>query len=190
MYCNAALEGISKATISDDRKPALMGEAIVLRAMYYYVLTCSFGDVPFYTENVGSLGALEKIAKLGRMPAGETRKKLIAELQEYVPHLPQARTADVPQNRISAPIAYMLIGKMALWEKDYTTCTNAMEEIRKIYGQLTQYSLTDTYFRNKNTGESIFEVQYIWSAAGLKRQRTLPVSSRPPRPPARAPTMA
>jgi hypothetical protein len=173
MYCNAAIAGIESATIPDEKKPPLKAEAVVLRAAYYYVLTSTFGDVPYYTDDVNSLSTLEAIAKLGRMSATETRTKLIAELQEYVAHLPQKRPAEVKDNRISAPMAYMLIGKMALWNKDYNTCANAMEEIRKIYGQLVQYTFTDTYFRNKNTAESIFEVQYTWSATGLKKTTTV-----------------
>lgn len=169
MYCNAAINGIQHATIAEEKKPAFIAEAVTLRALYYYVLTSTFKDVPFYRDDINSLNVLEKIAKTGRMSADDTRDSLIKELQEYVPHMPQMRTAAVPQNRVSAPMAYMLIGKLALWNKKYTVCAAAMQEIRKIYGQLTQYPLTDTYFRNKNTPESIFEVQYIWSAAGIKK---------------------
>lgn len=169
MYCNAAINGIQHASIAEDRKPALIAEAVVLRALYYYVLTSSFNDVPYYTDDISDLGTLEEVARIGRMSATDTRHALIAELQEYAPHLPQQRTSEVPQNRVSAPMAYMLIGKLALWNKDYAVCAAAMEEIRKLYGQLAQYPLTDTYFRNKNTAESIFEVQYTWSAAGLKK---------------------
>ncbi|NLR65933.1 RagB/SusD family nutrient uptake outer membrane protein [Chitinophaga varians] len=169
MYCNAAIDGIEKATIPADRKPPLKAEGVVLRALYYYILTSTFNDVPYYTQNVNSLTALNEVMKLGRMSATETRDKLIKELQEYAPKLPQARTSEVPQNRVSAAMAYMLIGKMALWNKQYQVCADAMEAIRKVYGQLAQYPLQDTWFRNKNTPESIFEVQYTWSATGLKK---------------------
>lgn len=169
MYCNAAIEGINNATIAEDKKPALAAEAITLRALYYYVLTSTFNDVPFYTQNIGSLAALTEVMKLGRMSATETRKYLIDELKEYATHLPAMRTSEVAQNRISAPVAYMLIGKLALWNKDYQTCLDAMKEVRNIYGQLAQYNLEDTYFRNKNTPESIFEVQFTWSATGIKK---------------------
>ncbi|UYQ95767.1 RagB/SusD family nutrient uptake outer membrane protein [Chitinophaga horti] len=173
MYCNAAIRGIEGATIPETSKPKYVAEAVTLRALYYYVLTSTFKDVPFYRDDVSSLEALEKVNKIGRMDADATRDTLIRELQTYVPHLPQMRTSEVPLNRISAPMAYMLIGKLALWNKDYQTCLNAMQEIRNMYGQLLQYPLTDTYFRNKNTPESIFEVQYTWSATGLKKTTTV-----------------
>lgn len=169
MYCNAAIAGIEKSPVADARKQSLIAEAVTLRALYYYVLTSTFGDVPYYTDNVSSLDILDKVARLGRMSAIETRKAIIKDLQKYAPSLPAKRTSDVADNRISGPMAYMLIAKMAVWNKDYATGLAATKEIQKIYGALSQYSLTDTYFRNKNTPESIFEVQYTWSATGLKK---------------------
>lgn len=169
MYCNSAIDGITKATIPENKKPALLGEAVTLRALYYYVLTSSFKDVPFYTKSIADLEDMSEVMKLGRMDATATRNYLIEELKKYAPALPQKKTSDVAQNRISAGTAYMLIGKMALWNKDYQTCYDAMKQVRTIYGQLLLYPLTDTYFRNKNTPESIFEVQYLWSPTGIKK---------------------
>lgn len=169
MYCNATIDGIQKAQFTEEKKLPLLAEAVTLRALYYYVLTSTFGDVPFYTKNIADLDDLSEVMKLGRMPAIETRKLLMEQLKVYVRSLPQKRTSDVAQNRVSAPMAYMLIGKLALWNKDYASCADAMKEIRSLYGQLLQYPLTDTYFRNKNTPESIFEVQYAWSATGIRK---------------------
>lgn len=181
MFCNAAIEGIKKSPVAEDRKPALIAEAVTLRALYYYVLTCTFGDVPFYTDDVANLSTLEKVNALGRMSAKDTRNFLIKDLQTYVTALPKTRTSEVPNNRISSSMAYMLIAKLAMWEKDYTTALAALTEIKAIYGQLAQYPLTDTYFRNKNTAESIFEVQYTWSVSGLKKTSQVACYFTPPR---------
>lgn len=169
MYCNSAIQGIERSPVSDTRKQALIAEGVTLRAMYYYILTSTFGDVPYYTDAVSSLEVLDKVAKLGRMSAFETRKTIITDLQKYAASLPAKRTSDIAGNRISGPMANMLIAKMAVWNKDYETGLAATKEIQKIYGQLLQYPLTDTYFRNKNTPESIFEVQFTWSVSGLKK---------------------
>lgn len=169
MYCNSTIAGINTAPIADARKQALIAEGATLRAMYYYILTSTFGDVPFYEDDVSSLGVLDKVAQLGRMSAVDTRKALITELQKYAPDLPVKRTSDIAGNRVSAAMAYMLIAKMAIWNKDYPTVISAVKEIQKVYGALAQYPLTDTYFRNKNTPESIFEVQFTWSVTGLKK---------------------
>ena len=52
MYCNECVECISSADLADGVKMPLAAEARVMRAFYYYVLTCMFGDVPFYTTMV------------------------------------------------------------------------------------------------------------------------------------------
>ncbi|PST83162.1 RagB/SusD family nutrient uptake outer membrane protein [Pedobacter yulinensis] len=173
MYCNAAIEGIKGAPINEDRKKALLAEGITLRALYYYVLTSTFGDVPYYTDDVSTLKTLEEVMQLGRMDAKVTRNTLIQELKEYAPSLPAQRTSSIPGNRISSSMAYTLIAKMSMWNKDFATALTALKEIQKIYGQLAQYPLEDTYFRNKNTPESIFEVQFTWSATGLKKTSTV-----------------
>jgi len=169
MYCNAAIAGIKGSPVSEDKKPGLLAEAVTLRALYYYVLTSTFGDVPFYLDDVADLKTLEQVNALGRMDAGETRRALINDLELYAPALPQKRTIDVAQNRVSAPLAYVLIAKMAMWEKDWATALTALNKVKLIYGALAQYKLEDTYFRHKNTAESILEIQYTWSATGLKK---------------------
>lgn len=181
MFCNAAVAGIKNSPIDDDKKPGLIAEAVTLRALYYYILTSTFGDVPFYFDNVSDLKTLETVNALGRMDASTTRKALIEDLNKYAPALPQKRTSEVAQNRISAPMAYTLIGKLAMWEKDWGTALTALNKVKLIYGSLSQYKLVDTYFRNKNTSESIFEVQYTWSATGLKKTTSIAAYFTPPR---------
>ena len=183
MYCNSAIEGIQNSPIDESRKMALVAEGVTLRALYYYVLTSVFGDVPFYTQSVSTLKSMEDIMKIGRMSAVATRNTLIEELKDYAAHLPLARTSDLEQNRISGPLAYMLIAKMAMWNKDYEVAYVALQEIKYIYGSLDQYPLTDTYFRKKNAQESIFEVQFAWSATGLKKTSTVAAFFTPPKSP-------
>lgn len=169
MYCNAAFAGIDGAPIDEDVKNNYKAEVVTLRALYYYLLTSAFGDIPFYRDDVADLTALDRVAKLPRMSAVETRSSLIDELLEYVEYLPAVRTSEIGGNRVSSSMANILIAKMAMWNKDYVTALTALKEIEKVYGKLDQYPLTDTFFRNKNTPESIFEIQFTWSASGLKK---------------------
>ena len=55
----------------------------MLRAFFYYLLTCTFGDVPYYTEEVTHENR-PRIASLPRMSADDTRDSLIAELEHYL----------------------------------------------------------------------------------------------------------
>ena len=104
MYCNYAIAGIEESEIEEQVKLSLLAEAKVMRAYWYYLLTSSFGDVPFYTEDVSSAEIMNKIAKYGRMSAYEARKTLIEDLQscfpydetgEYTGALPQIRTNEM-----------------------------------------------------------------------------------------------
>lgn len=171
MYCNETMEGLLNTKVTEDIE-SLKGEVVFLRALYYYVLTSTFGDVPYYTDNVKNLEVLDRVAALPRMSAVETREKLISELEYYAEKLP-TRDPQTEYDRISAQAAYMLIAKMAMWNKDYLTAKNYLERIRTIYGELSNYSLEDTWFRHRNRPESIFEVQFTWAATGLKKTSTV-----------------
>lgn len=168
MYCNAAIEGIKGSPLREEEKRPLLAEGVVMRSYYYWFLTSTFGNVPFYTEDVSNLQIQDKIAHLGRMSAYDTRDSLIRELKRYVPYLPQVRTNDVEGNRSGAAMGWMMIGKLAQWNKEWETAKDAMDKLEAIYGDLSQYDLNDVMFRNKNTKESIFEVQFAYSATGLK----------------------
>lgn len=168
MYCNSVIAAIRRAPIDDDDKNSLLAEGMIMRAYYYWFLTCTFGDVPFYTEDVANTEILQKVSKLGRMPATATRDSMIKDLEQYVPYLPQVRTNDIAGNRAGAAMGWMLIGKLAQWNKEWTVARDAMTKLEGIYGDLKQYPLEDIAFSKKNTPESIFEVQFTYSKTGLQ----------------------
>jgi len=168
MYCNSIIEAIKRSPLEDDVKNRLLAEGMIMRAYYYWFLTSTFGDVPFYTEDVSDAEVLDRISQLPRMPAIDTRNYLIDELLEYVPHLPQIRTNDVSGNRSGAAMGWMLIGKLAQWNKRWDVAKESMDRLESIYGSLDQYPLENIMLRNKNIPESIFEVQFTYAEAGLQ----------------------
>ena len=60
----------------------------------------------------------------------------------------------------------MMIAKLAQWNHRWDDALKALGELEKIYGDLQQYPLEDIMFRNKNTPESIFEVQWTSQTSG------------------------
>lgn len=168
MYSNSIIAAIKRTDLSDSVKNNLIGEGVILRSYYYWFLTCTFGDVPFYTKDVANTDVLEEVSKLGRMPATATRDTLIQELLQYVPHMPQERTSDVEGNRFGAAMGWMLIGKLAQWNKEWEVARDAMDHLEAIYGSLTQYPLSDIMLTHKNIPASIFEVQFAYSESGLQ----------------------
>lgn len=168
MRSNAIIEATKKSPLEEEVKNRLLAEGMIMRAYYYWFLTSTFGDIPFYTEDVSDVEVLDRVSKFPRMPATDTRNYLIEELLEYVPHMPQRRTNDVSGNRSGAAMGWMLIGKLAQWNKRWDVARNAMNQLEQIYGDLSQYSLEDVMLRNKNTMESIFEIQFTYAETGLK----------------------
>ena len=201
-YCNFAIAGLQESPIGEAVKQELLAEAKTMRAFWFYLLTSTFGDVPFYTDDVESAEIMDKIAKYGRMSAYESRKILIEDLQscftydengEYTGALPQIRTNQMaPEDvgRAGWAMGMTLIGKLALWnaydEKHpesadfwFQTALDALEKVEAVYGDLSQYSLEDLKFKHKNTAESIFEIQHTYVSGQLSYYSNLAASCMP-----------
>jgi len=166
-YSLSTLAGIQRSPMSDSEKAPYEAEARIILSYYYYLLTSFFGDVPFYEDYMETDEDLTEIAKLGRMSAVETRQTLIDELKDFVPLLPQIRTSDQAYNNCGAAMGWMMIAKMAAWNKDWDEVIYACEHLESIYGDLNQYSYEDVCFRNKNTPESIFEINHEYEEGGI-----------------------
>lgn len=167
MYCNSTIAGVQKSELEGKIKNPIIAEAKILRALYYYILTSFFGDVPFYTKDVSDQTVLMEVAKLPRMSAVDTRDALIKDIESCIQDLDKVRTSESPQQRIGAAVGYMIMAKMAMWNKEYEKALVYLGELEGIYGDFSQYPLSDIPFRNKNTPESIFEIQHTFTPGGL-----------------------
>lgn len=167
--CNYAIAGIeSSEGLEDEDRIELLCEAKTLRALYYWHLTCFFGNVPFYFDNVADQETLKRLAQLPRMDASATRKAVIEDLLTVLPYAKQTRTSDNEGHRLKAACGWILLAKLAMWEKDWNQAIEAIEKIEAIYGELSQYDYVENVmFRNKNTPESIFEVQHTYTQGAL-----------------------
>lgn len=171
---NYAIFGMEHSLLPEEDLKPLMAEAKIMRAFWYYYLTSFFGDVPFWETYIKTEAELEAVRKLPRMSAFDTRATLVKQLQECLGDLPQKRRCDVVAGndkqlqRAGAAAGYMILAKMAMWNKDWDSAAEALEKIRNMYGELSQYPLSDVPFSVKNTPESIFEIQHTYSASGLK----------------------
>lgn len=175
MYTNEIIEDINDSIengyVTKDEVQASIAEAVVLRAMYYYVLTCSFGDVPFYTDKVTEQNRAS-IACLPRMNAYETRKYCIDEVKTWIlegQHLPLVRTYDSNAGQVGAAVGLMVAAKMAMWNEAWDDVLSFVEALEGIYGDYSSadkyeqfasdYPLTDVPFSVKFARESILEME-------------------------------
>lgn len=164
---------VSEGYINENEAAPLYAEAAVLRSFYWYILTSTFGDVPFYTERVTEENRT-KIVKLPRMSATEIRSFCIEELRKNLSAMPARRTYDSGTDyRVSRALGHMLGGRLCLWNKDWDGALEFFGQLETIYGDLSQYPLSDVPFSVKYSRESIWEVPNIYEANGLQIVGTL-----------------
>jgi len=170
---NAMYAAIQRSPMTEADKAPLFAEAVVLRSMFYYILTSNFGDVPYYTEEVTD-STNNRIASLPRMSAKATRDSLIADLQywilecEALDMLPTNDAANRQRYRAGAALGLMLGGKMCLWNERWSDAVDFFSALERIYGNLSQYPLNDIPFRKRLSSESILELSNISVDYGLQ----------------------
>lgn len=164
---------VSEGYINENEAAPLYAEVAVLRSFYWYLLTSTFGDVPFYTERVTEENRT-KIVKLPRMSATEIRTFCVEELRKNLSAMPARRTYDSGTDyRVGRALGLMLGGRLCLWNKDWDGALEFFGQLETIYGDLSQYPLSDVPFSVKYSRESIWEVPNIYEANGLQIVGTL-----------------
>ncbi|HYH55671.1 MAG TPA: RagB/SusD family nutrient uptake outer membrane protein, partial [Anseongella sp.] len=154
---NTILSRIEQAGLPEGAKNSILGEALFLRAFYYFDLVQHYGGVPLHLEEVTS----EDGAFLPRNSAEEVYAQIIADLSAAIPLLPVAET--FPQSgRATRGAAKMLLA-YAYMSKPAREYPKAEAELLDILSM--NYSLLPDYAdvfdpSNKNNRESIFEIQY------------------------------
>ena len=176
MYTNEIITDINFAIengyVTADEVKGYIAEAVVLRAMYYYLLTSTFGDVPFYTDKVTEQNRAA-IACLPRMDARATRAFCINDIKEWIldnRSLPFVRTySNGNEGRVGAAVGLIVAAKMALWNEQWEDAVTFIDELENIYGPgcyadnpgkfAEDYPLTDIPFSVKFAKESILELE-------------------------------
>ena len=175
---NSVEAAILRSPLSDAEKAPLLAEATVLRSLFFYILTANFGDVPFYKDEVTDQ-TNDRISRLPRMSASDTRDILIADLHKWILEegaLDMKRTHDLSNAqycRAGAALGLMLGGKFCLWQHRWADAVEFFSALEDIYGDLSQYPISDIPFSNRQTPESIMEISNIAVDYGLQVQGTL-----------------
>ena len=147
----------NKIEMDKANMDAISGEALFLRAFYYFDLVTHFGGVPLQLKEVTT----EKDAFLPKNSVEEVYGQIINDLITAIPKLSVPTT--FPQSgRATKGAAKMLLAYayMSKPTKDYAAAESELRDITKM-----NYALLDNYEdvfdpAQKNNQESIFEVQY------------------------------
>jgi hypothetical protein len=153
---NIVLEFIGDIEMDQTLKDQYIGEALYLRALFYYHLTVGFGNIPLILKVPASVEEGNEHTQVG--PAA-VYSQLVADLSEAENKLPRSYDgADI--GRATKGAAATLLGRVLLTNGDKGGAATVLKRV------LTMgYSLVDNYadiwgVDNENNSESIFEVQF------------------------------
>jgi len=160
--------GINKANVALDRIPGisfdqklknrLLGEARFLRALYYFDLVRTYGDVPLLLTDQTQVPVAD--LQVARTPKDQVYTQIVADLDSAINYFHNGSTPEV--GRATEGASKSLLSKVYLTQRDWANSLKLAEEvINGTYG----YGLFDTYSQvflpaNKNGKEHIFSAQF------------------------------
>ena len=165
-YCNTVIDFAPDVlqydqTFTQQQLDAYLAEALTLRALMYFYLVRSFGEVPLKlvsTSNDGELQALAKSSQEDVLNQVITDLN-IAELKAVLTYGNKA----FDKGRVTRYTINALQADVYLWMEKYTECITACDKIISsgkfglIAGNAGFYN---TLYYNGNSNESIFEFQF------------------------------
>ncbi len=163
-----AIDGVSFSSETD--KNAAAGQAYFMRAISYYYLTRTFGDLPILTEGI------DVDDRPDRQPIKDVYALVIEDLKKAESYLPESWSGQ--PGKATRYAAKSLLAdvylNMAGWPlKDESGYSLAAEKANEVI-QSGKYSLVPKYgdvFKTNNNSESVFSLQYN-TAGGLPRRST------------------
>jgi tetratricopeptide (TPR) repeat protein len=158
---NIVINRLVTADLSDNVKNSIAGEAKFLRAFNYFKLVRYFGAVPVYLDEVTNAPE----AFLPRATADEVYRQIIADAQDAIAGLDPP--AGFPQTgKATKGSATMLLAEVYMTQKKYAEAETLLKTLPAMGYQLLPDYAAVFSTANKNSKESIFEVQYMQGAQG------------------------
>jgi tetratricopeptide (TPR) repeat protein len=160
---NTILDKIGGITMDESLKSRNIGEIKFLRALIYFNLVQTFGDVPLVTKAINDP---DEGYAYSRNPKTEVYAQIEKDLADAEGALPVSYTG-VDIGRATKGAARALLGKVYLTEKKYAQAVAKLKEVidLNVYTILPSYA--DVFkVSNKNHKESVFDVQYKSGGSG------------------------
>jgi starch-binding outer membrane protein, SusD/RagB family len=152
--CNKVIDKSAGTTGKPADIEKIVDQAKFLRALCFYHLVTSFGEVPLVNKYLNP-----DELNLKRAPVEDIWSQIESDLKDAT-NLP-TKSEWNQSGRITSGAAYSLLGKVYLTEKKYELANGAFEKVV----QSGEYSLMQDYgfiFRREgeNCEESVFEIQH------------------------------
>lgn len=163
LAANTVLDHIGGAQMDDVLRQRLIGEARFLRALQYFNLVRTFGDVPLVLSETKSV---DEGYSQPRVPKQEVYAQIVADLTDAEQKLPVSYSGS-EIGRATRGAARALLGKVYLTTGDFTKAKDKLKEVM----DAGTYKLLDDYaalwpVANANNAESLFEVQFKKGGTG------------------------
>lgn len=151
---NIVISKIDETDLETAYKDKIKGEMLFLRSLYYFNMVQIWGEIPLVIKPITA----EESYAILRSPVAEIYAQIVKDLQFSASKLPLVATV----GRVSKGAAQALLGKVYLTTGDKTSAASVLKEVVSS----GQYQLLPSYAslwdpKNKNTKESIFEIQYL-----------------------------
>jgi hypothetical protein len=155
---NVILGRIDGGTLSEAAKNDIMGQAKFLRAFNYFKLVRYFGAVPLFLKEVIN----PEDAFLPRSSAEEVYKQIIDDATDAISKLGDPVFAGGKQSgQATKGAATMLLAEVYMTQKKFPQAEALLTTLNTMgYDLLPDYAAVFST-NNKNSKESIFEVQYL-----------------------------
>lgn len=162
--CNPILERIGSVNMDATLKNRYIGETKFLRALFYFQLVTTFGDVPLVLTEIKDPNDGYKYL---RVPKADVYTQIEKDLSDAELALPNSYSGtDI--GRATKGAAKAFLGRVYLTEHKYPQAVAKLKEVIDlgVYSILPNYA--DVFkVTNKNNAESVFDVQYKSGQVGL-----------------------
>jgi hypothetical protein len=161
--CNQAIANVPKYNISENLKNRLLGEAMFLRAYYYFNLVRCYGDVPLIDGLIDADNPSDLEKTYTRAPVADVYAFIISDLGHAVDMLPTVEEYDAKDvGRASKGAAMAMLAKVNMYRKNWQQVYDLTDAI--INGSAGSYALVPDYASiwreaGENSPESLFEIQ-------------------------------
>lgn len=160
---NVLIEKIPQADMSDAVKNRFTAEAKTLRALYYFDLLRTFGNIPLILKEIK---ATDDYYNIPQATPAAVYTQIEQDLLAAIPNLP-ATVSGVERGRLTQGAAKALLGKVYLYENKKAEAAAQLASVNGTPGTSSQYgyklvqNFADLWVTdNKFTTESIFEVMH------------------------------
>ncbi|MDW5288026.1 RagB/SusD family nutrient uptake outer membrane protein [Formosa sp. PL04] len=154
---NTVIENVEKGDLSN--KKFVLAEAKFMRAWCYFELTTMWGDVPLRLINPTELNS-EAFA-IPKSTRAEIYTQVKADLTEAIAGLP-TRGAVAQNFRVSVATAQALMGKVLVFEENYTEALQYLEPVLSNSSYYLAPTMEDVWSVEGEFGSgSLFEMGYI-----------------------------